>query len=65
MGQARKWWSRVAGKNIRSKLLLRIEGAVWVKLQVVEGNNMTVGVVYVNPEGVGVQETEILFEMKA
>ena len=34
-------------KNIRSKLLLRIEGAVWVELQVAVGNNMIVGVVYV------------------
>ena len=50
-------------KNIRSKLLLRIEGAVWMELHVVEGNNMTFGVVYVNPEGVGVQESEMLFEM--
>ena len=50
-------------KNIRSKLLLRIEGAVWVELQVREGNNMIVGMVYVNPEGVRVQESEMLFEM--
>ena len=49
--------------NIRSELLLRIEGAVWVELQVEEGNNMIVGMVYVNPEGVRVQESEMLFEM--
>ena len=47
----------LAKKNIRSKLILRIEGAVWVKLQVV------VGLVYVNPEGVRVQESEMLFEI--
>ena len=29
--------------NIRSKLLLRMGGAVWVELQVVEGNNMIAG----------------------
>ena len=44
-------------KNIRSKLLLRIEGAVWVELQAAEGNNMIVGI------GVRVQESEMLFEM--
>ena len=33
------------GKNIRSKMLLTIEGAVWVELQVAEGNNTIVGVV--------------------
>ena len=27
-------------KNIQSKLLLRIEGAVWVELQVGKGNNV-------------------------
>ena len=35
-----KWWGWASGKNIRSKLLLMIEGAVWVELQVAEGNNM-------------------------
>ena len=50
-------------KNIWSNLLLRIEGAVWVELQVVEGNNMIVGMVYVNPEGVRVQESEMFFKM--
>ena len=38
-------------KNIRSKLLLRIEGAVWVELQVVEGNNMIVGMVLLIQKG--------------
>ena len=51
-------------KNIRSKLLLGINRAVWVELQVLaEGNNMIVGMVYVNPEQVRVQESEMLFEM--
>ena len=34
-----------------------------MELQVVEGNNMIVGMVCVNPEGARVQESEMLFEM--
>ena len=34
-----------------------------VELQVAEGNNVIFGVVCVNPEGVMVQESEMLFEM--
>ena len=35
-----------------------------MELQVVEGNNMIVGLVYFNPEGVGVQESEMWFEVR-
>ena len=50
----------VKNNNIGSKLLLRIEGAVWVELQVAEASNTIDGVVYVNPDGVSVQESEML-----
>ena len=46
-------------KNIRATPLLGFEGAMWVELQVEEGNNMIIGVVHVNPEGVRVGDFNV------
>ena len=43
--------------GLQAKLLKEHEGVVWVELKVESGEKLAIGMVYMNPEGVRVQES--------